>query len=484
MKNTAKKLLSVIMRFFADAAVAFNKIFNKGTPSENPAGKGTENEARPRRRLVDGVDADRFTRLCVLLTIGFVSVIGAVLIAASFNSGSRQFSAQPQEDKSNLGQFTLALGGSIMPTQDMINSARSENGYNFNNYISELSEAMAGDLSIAGLCGQIDVNGGNEGVSGFGEGNNYPSDLAAAVSDIGVNYIFGANDYTFGNGYDGMCATASNLHKASVGLVGITDTDTQRLNCSVVRINGISVGLAGYNCIGSNDYDNLSGEQKTYMAQLDMNSENIASKISGDITKMRSGGAEFIVVCINWGTGADTSETEFIKQAVNKIAQSGADVIVGYGPYVTMNSQVIKYDNGGTERECYVFYSLGCLFADMTGQNGYDAAMSRSMTVLLHVMRGKDGTVAVDFASYNPIYMIKNDNCDEDQSHLKYMAVPAAKYVSAEERPAIFTDDGQWSRCKESFKEICALADRTGGKLMLNELNREDVTSDASDAKV
>lgn len=486
MKNSIKKMLYAVPGFFTNAVAAFNNIFNKGNPSDNPAGKGTGNEARPRRRLVDGIDAERFTRLCVVLVVGFVSIIGAVLISAVLNSGGRQISIGDQQNDSvkNSGQFTLSLGGSIMPTQDMLDSAVTENGYNFGNYMSELSEVMSGDLSIAGLYGQIDASGGNENIGGFGSGSNYPSQLAAAVSEIGVNYIFGANNYAFANGYNGMCATVSNLHRNSVGLIGLTDTNTQKLNCSVIQVNEINVGLAGYNCVDSNAYNDLSDEQKTYTAQLDTNSENIAATVSSDITKMRSGGAEFIVICINWGTGADTTEADFIKQAVNEIAESGADVIVGYGPYVTMSSEVIEYEKDGTNGECYVFYSLGCLFADMTERGDYSAAMSRSMTVALHVVRGSNGTVAVDYAEYNPIYMIKNADQSEGQLYLKYLAVPAAKYVAVDEKPDIFTDNEQWKRCKEAFTEICALADKTDGKLVLNELLREDLTSDVADTKI
>ena len=84
-----RKIISAIMGFFAKTAVFFGGIFNKDDASSNPAGRGTMNEARPRRRLVDGVDADRFTRLCVFMVIGFVSLLGAVLIAVSVRSGGQ-----------------------------------------------------------------------------------------------------------------------------------------------------------------------------------------------------------------------------------------------------------------------------------------------------------------------------------------------------------------------------------------------------------
>ena len=144
-----RKIISAIMGFFAKTAVFFGGIFNKDDASSNPAGRGTMNEARPRRRLVDGVDADRFTRLCVFMVIGFVSLLGAVLIAVSVRSGGHQIPVDPQEGQESRpsGTFTLSLGGNIMPTQDMLDSSAADGQYDFRSGLSELSEPLAGDLT-------------------------------------------------------------------------------------------------------------------------------------------------------------------------------------------------------------------------------------------------------------------------------------------------------------------------------------------------
>ena len=513
LKKIIKGAVSAVLGFFAGFAVVFNNIFNKGNPADNPAGKGTGNEARPRKRLVDGVDADRFTRLCVFVVIGFVSIVGAVLVTAAVNSGSHRIPVEEQKDSSAKasGSFTLSIGGNIMPAQAMLDAALTDSGYQFHSSLSELSEALAGDMTIAGLCGQIDAYGKNRSVGGFDTGRNYPGELGEAIADMGINYIFGANQHAFANGYDGMCATISNLHVKSVGVIGMTNTDAQKLNTRVFRVNGVSVGLAGYNCIEGGDYAALTDEQRTYIATMGKDADVLAERAASDMAKMRSSGAEFVVVCLNWGGQGSLTETEFVKQAAKKIAEAGADVIVGYGPCVTLNTEIIQYERNGVARECYVFYSLGTMFGDNSYAGNQkllslkgkltdeqkkavsaekkkvsqaNAAMSRSMTVTLTVTRGKNGLVSVEQASYNPIYIIKNSSQGEENTHLKYMAVPAAKYVSEEERPAIFADDVQWNNCKAAFKAICALADKTDGKLVLNDFNRGDEDPETGDGKI
>ena len=168
------KIISAILGFFARIAVWFGRIFNKGDASANPAGKGTGNEARPRKRLVDGVDADRFTRLCVILVIGFVSMLGAVLIAASLRSGSHRIPVEEQEQEDRpSGSFTVTIGGNVMPTQDMLESAFTDEKYDFHNGMSELADVLSGDMSIVGMCGQINAYGENKQLGGLDAGKNY-----------------------------------------------------------------------------------------------------------------------------------------------------------------------------------------------------------------------------------------------------------------------------------------------------------------------
>ena len=506
-----RKVFSAILGFFARIAVSFNKIFNKGDVSSNPAGKGTGNEARPRKRLVDGVDADRFTRLCVILVLGFVSMIGAVLVAASVKSGSHAISVEEQEeqDLKPSGTFTLTLGGNVMPTQDMLDSAMVDGKYDFHSGLSELAETLAGDLTIAGLCGQVNAYDENARLSGFDKGRNYPTALASHLSEIGVNYMFGANQHALSNGYDGMCATITNLHVKSLGVIGMTDDDPDRLNTSVIKVNGINVGLAGFNCIEGGDYAGLTAEQKGHIANV--SKDALAERAATDIARLKKSGAEFIVVCVNWGGLGSFAVTDYMKQTAKEIAEAGADVIVGYGPCVTLGAEILNVKNGDAEKECFVFYSMGCIYGNnvypgqpsVMGLKGNLSAaqkkalenekqliakskawMSRSMTLSLNIKRSGDGTVVIEQGSYNPIYMIRNPGKGEENTHMKYMSVPCVRYVDAEECPDIFADNRQWEECKAAFRAICAIGDKTGGRLVLNDFGHTEEQPDVSDGKI
>ena len=72
----------------------------------------------------------------------------------------------------------------------------------------------------------------------------------------------------------------------------------------------------------------------------------------------------------------------------------------------------------------------------------------------------------MESATYSPIYLVKNTAQSEENAHLSYIAVEAAKYIAAEERPPIFADDKQWQLCREASTAICALADQAEGKLI------------------
>ena len=106
------------------------------------------------------------------------------------------------------------------------------------------------------------------------------------------------------------------------------------------------------------------------------------------------------------------------------------------------------------------------------------------MTVTFNVSRGSDGAVSVTQASYNPVFMVRNTVLDEENTHMKYISVPCVKYVSAEERPSIFADDKQWESCKSAYKAISAIAEKTGGKLVLNDMGHTTEEPDVSDGKI
>ena len=364
-------------------------------------------------------------------------------------------------------------------------------------------------MSIVGMCGQINAYGENKQLGGLDAGKNYPTVLASTLSELGVNYIFGANQHALANGYDGMCATISNLHVKSLGVIGMTDSSPDQLNTHIKKLNGVSVGIAGFNCIEGGDYGALTAEQKAHIANV--SKDALADRASTDIAKLRKSGAEFTVVCVNWGGLGSFVETDFMKETAKKIAESGADVIVGYGPCVTLGAEVIEYKSGDVQKECFVFYSLGCIYGNnvYTGQPKIMAlkgnltpeqskalknekkliaksktTMARSMTVTLSVSRSSDGTVSVTHASYNPIFMIRNPGQEEENTHMKYISVPCARYVSAEERPDIFADDKQWEDCKSAFKAISAIAEKTGGRLVLNDIGHTVEEPDVSDGKI
>ena len=506
-----RKIFGGILGFFARIAVWFGRIFDKGDSSANPAGRGTGNEARPRRRLVDGIDADRFTRLCVILVIGFVSLLGAVLIAASVRSGSHEIPVEDVEEQDNRpsGSFTITFGGNVMPTQDMLDSAFAEDQYDFHNGMWELSDVLAGDLTVVGLCGQVNAFGENKQLGGFDAGKNYPTALASALSELGVNYVFGANQHALANGYDGMCSTISTLHVKSLGVIGMTDGDPGKLNTRITKLNGVNVGLAGFNCIEGGDYAKLTAEQKGHIANVPKDA--LADRAATDIAKLKKSGAEYIAVCVNWGGLGSFAETDFMKETAKKIAESGADVIVGYGPCVTLGAEIISYKSGDADKECFVFYSLGCIYGNnvypgqpkimgLTGSLSEaqkkaleeekkliaksKTVMARSMTVTLNVSRSGDGTVSVTQGSFNPIFMIRNPGQGDANTHMKYMSVPCVKYVSAEERPAIFADDKQWEACKAAFRAVSSITEKTGGRVVLNDLGYSGEVSDVSDGKI
>ena len=119
------------------------------------------------------------------------------------------------------------------------------------------------------------------------------------------------------------------------------------------------------------------------------------------------------------------------------------------------------------------------LSAEKKKASAANAAMSRSMTVSLKLVRAKNGSIEVESGRYFPLFLLKNTSSGEENAPMKYMVLEAARYAAAEERPTLFADDAQWQRCRETVTAISALTETAGGKLLLAGADGTDGENDA-----
>lgn len=463
-----------------------------GTSSHRRRSSGMLGSSKPRRRLLEGVDQRKLARVLTVVAFLAVGIIGIWIIVLSANSGGQgiTISTLPDAETDNVivigesgdigGTATIAIGGSIK-LQDSIISAAAACDNQFGNYLSDLDVLMSADISIVNLLGTVDGYKDNKNIDGFSNGN-YPKELAASLSQIGVNYVSTANSQSLIGGLEALENSEKNLAAQGIESLGTFAQSQSANKFTVKEVNGIVVGIGAYNCLPKSEINKLKAAQRekgmtdeqieSVINQLSTDTLNpgegkskseASNRIVSDVEKMREQGAQYIIVLINW-QDSDGNRPNIAQRMVD----AGVDLTIGYGADTLGDIRTLEHtDADGNKKRCYVYYNLGNLFSDC--DSGKTASKYRSMSLSITLSRSAGSSkVTVSSNCYNPIYI----NCDtfynDNSTHLKYRVVPVAMYVktSADDiRPDIFREDEQWEKCTSAFTSVRSLVENSRNNL-------------------
>lgn len=446
----------------------------------------TVGKPHPRRRIFSGVRESSLSKFLTIAAFSLVGIIGLALILISANSGGQQMTTSPNEPASDSAfqadssttldddgaSVTVTVGGAIRLQDEILSAAASGSGYNFSNYLDDMKLIMKSDISIVGLLGTIDGYGSNASLSGY-PAANYPSQLTGALSEMGITTVATANTASVSNGFDPMSKTISNLNAGGINAVGTYSSQQERNTVCVKKIDGICVGIGSYSCLTSGEIAAQTGTFADGQKAWCINQHEIteaSQHILSDVQAMRSAGAQFIVIYLYWGSAADTSPTAAMRSLAQDLIDAGVDVTAGIGPNLVERVTVKK--SSSTGKDCYVFYSLGNLFTDISSGAPQTTQQSLVVSFTLERAAGSD-TVTLAKANYHPVYCNRDNSHATENTYLKYRVVPAARYVDAAARPEVFSTNDQWQRCKTTFTNIRTLI---GNKLVLGDV--EKVNSD------
>ena len=122
-----------------------------------------------------------------------------------------------------------------------------------------------------------------------------------------------------------------------------------------------------------------------------------AETIAADITSAREAGAHAVIVSLNWGSDDKSTPTKAQKELAQKLADSGADVILGTGTKVV---QPVVWLDGADGHRTLCAYSMGAMICDGR-TNGNVAGL------LLHLKFTVDAQeqLVIEKATYTPTYV-------------------------------------------------------------------------------
>ncbi len=424
----------------------------------------TANHAGGRIFSIDG--EQKFKKIFTIAAFSVIGIVGIALIIATFTT-----SGGPSEVKSPVVTeaavinpsetdcaVTITFGGSVKMNNELLSAARNSNGYDFNNYISELKPVFSSDINFVSLYGNV-ASDDKLNVSGF-KYSNYPPELLDSLANIGVTHIMNASGDSLSLGYNGLKNTMTEMEKRGMKAVGTYLDSGSSDSVYVIEQNHIKIGIGAYYSPGSSAYSAVTAAQNSVSmtdAQREYcvnqyQSSGISSEIEKDIADMKKAGAEIIVIMLNWG-GADS--TNYTDDKRNSLAQdlidAGADIVIGTEPDAAQKITKRKPDGG--DEYSYVFYSMGNLFAD--ADSGNTAKKYYSMTATFTIERkAGESKAKITNTVCNPIYIHRDSTYNTENTYLKYRVFPAVKYYSQSEMPDFFTSNSQWKASKSAFNAI------------------------------
>ncbi|MGX8688222.1 MAG: CapA family protein, partial [bacterium] len=142
-------------------------------------------------------------------------------------------------------------------------------------------------------------------------------------------------------------------------------------------------------------------------------------RAKADIEALKKKGAEFIIVCMHWGTINNSEYNDRQARAAQELADLGADYIAGSHPHLIQKYETITASDG---REVPCIYCMGNFVTSLNSLEG----QRDSVLMRLVLKRNEKGKVVLSDNTYIPCHIFGQIG------GVSYTVVPVTKELSPE----------------------------------------------------
>lgn len=281
------------------------------------------------------------------LVLLMMVVAGMLYMFVFKKSASAPVSQEQSESQAEVAKKRVRLiaTGDMIPHDAINQEAKQEDGsYEYSPMFGDMKKLF--DESDVRFCNQAVLGGGVEfGISGYPKFNS-PTEFARDMAELGCNVINTGSNHVNDFGQNVITASA----EAWNGLPGIeavagantSNADMQKVH--YFEIKGIKFAFVSYTT--------YTNEPSSNGYSVTMYSDDLAKQ---QLAEARSK-ADIVIASLRWGTEYSDSVNTEQKTLAPKLANYGADVILGHGPHVLQPAEKLTLDDG---RQAVVWYSLG-----------------------------------------------------------------------------------------------------------------------------
>ena len=304
---------------------------------------------------------------------------------------------------------TLCVAGDLVMHIPIINSCRTDDGYDFTGLFDE-ARPYYESADYAAACIETTFNG--PPYSGFPQ-FCAPDQLAGDLKSVGLDLLSTASNHSLDTWFSGLTRTLDVLDEAGLDHVGTYRTQEERDSVKVVDVGGIRLAFLAYT-YGTNG---LPKDEHPYCVNIFTTdymtncSEIDYDLLKSDLARARQTDADAIAVFMHWGQEYATSPSAQQRELADFLFENGATLVLGGHVHVPQPMELRELPDGRTGFLCYC---LGNLIS-----NQHDRYTNLTAAVSLELTKDSEtGAVTVSDAEYVPMYMLHPDASADGRYHL------------------------------------------------------------------
>ncbi|MBM7691380.1 poly-gamma-glutamate synthesis protein (capsule biosynthesis protein) [Peribacillus deserti] len=332
------------------------------------------------------------------------------------------------ETKNYQTSATLGAIGDVLIHDVVYKDAYRKGTYDFDKMFKPVMPYLQKpDVLVAN---QESMIGGEKlGLSSYPSFNS-PYEVGDTLKRAGVDIVTIANNHSMDHGEKALLSAISHYNKLELPYTGAYKNWEDSKSLRIMSRNGISFVFLAYT-YGLNG--NVLPKDKPYIVDLfDIHS------VVKDIAYAKKF-ADVVVVSTHWGTEYQRLPSQEQKGWAERMAEAGADVIIGHHPHVLQPIQWVKA-NG---KQTLVIYSLGNF---LSGQIRDYKDIGGILTVkVTKKVRNKSKQVSVDSFSFIPTYVTS-----QNRKNFRVLPLSQAEKMGLIKKPESYTETmahmSQWAK--------------------------------------
>ena len=306
-----------------------------------------------------------------------------------------------KKTESEKNRAVLLITGDLMSMKAQMNAAWNEKdqSYVFNDsfrYVKDLirsADLSAGNLETLvsprwSYCSEISYQDGRPVC------NTTPRYLDA-LKDTGFDVLTMSNNHNADWGTGAAMDTVRNAARYGFMHTGLYTSPSEDRTLAV-DVNGIRIGFLAYDGGGLG----FNHREETWDPEDVDTILNAYSRerAEADIKALKEKGAEFIIVCMHWGTINTTEYNAQQEETARELADLGADYIAGSHPHLIQKYVEIEASDG---RKVPCIYCMGNFITSLSSLEG----QRDSVLMRLVLKRNDQGKVILADNTYIPCHV-------------------------------------------------------------------------------